>query len=158
MDSFRASLKIEHRDLLFSMHDDEMLDDGFERLQSLQDNDNPNFLAETINIFCTEMDRVLLQIDSHFERDVMDFSYMEIVVHNLKGSISSVGACKVLNSCVYLRDAIRNNDQDRSMRAFNRMKIEYYTIRSKFQTLLELESRMRDCQTTISNQSASRDS
>ncbi|XP_062168193.1 histidine-containing phosphotransfer protein 1-like [Alnus glutinosa] len=132
-------LKAQHNNLIQSMFYEGMLDSQFAQIQVLQDASNPNFVAEVIMIFCKDAERIILEMNNYLAQQDVDFSKLNSFVHQLKGSSSSIGAQHLKLACNDLHQASEDKNKERCQQALNRIAHKYCLLRSKFQTLIQLE-------------------
>ncbi|KAK8576312.1 hypothetical protein V6N13_090786 [Hibiscus sabdariffa] len=70
-----------------------------EQFKQLRDENNPDFLVETVSLFFEDSERLLHELTKALEQHSIDFKRVDAHVHQLKGSSSSIGAPRVKNSC-----------------------------------------------------------
>ncbi|CAL9070050.1 unnamed protein product [Musa banksii] len=129
--------------LVNSMFLEGLLDDQFEQLQMLQDESSPGFIAELITLFCGDSERILAELTKLLDQAVVDYQKVDAFVHQLKGSSSSVGAQHVKLACVQFRQFCEEHNKEGCLCALNVVKHEYYLLRGKFDTMLQLEQRIQ---------------
>ncbi|EOY08176.1 hypothetical protein QUC31_010963 [Theobroma cacao] len=134
-----AALKTQLKNFVQSMFDEGVLDSQFSQIQALQDSSNPNFVDEVITLFCTDAERIITELNKYLGYQSVDFSKLDTYVHQLKGSSSSIGAHRLKLACVNLRQASDDRSKEGCVRALNSITREYCLLRSKFQTLIQLE-------------------
>ncbi|XVE96470.1 hypothetical protein REPUB_Repub02eG0224700 [Reevesia pubescens] len=137
-----AALKTQLRNFVQSMLDEGVLDSQFSQIQALQDSSNPNFVDEVITLFCNDAERIITELNRYLGYQIVDFSKLDSYVHQLKGSSSSIGAHRMKLACVNLRQASDDRNKEGCLRALNSITSEYCLLRSKFQTLIQLERRI----------------
>uniref|UniRef100_B3TLT2 Histidine-containing phosphotransfer protein n=1 Tax=Elaeis guineensis var. tenera TaxID=51953 RepID=B3TLT2_ELAGV len=138
-----TALKEQLNGLVNSMFAEGLLDEQFQQLQMLQDGSNPGFVAEVVTLFCEDSERILTELTKLMDQALVDYSKVDAYVHQLKGSSSSVGAQNVKLACIQFRQFCEENNKEGCVRALNVVKHEYYRLRSKFETMLQLESRIQ---------------
>ncbi|KQJ99351.1 histidine-containing phosphotransfer protein 1 [Brachypodium distachyon] len=121
-----------------SMFSDGLLDGQFQILQSLQDSSAPHFVRETITLFCDDGERIIRELAKLLEKPSVDFERVDAFVHQLKGSSSSVGAQRVKNTCLQFIEFCREKNRAGCMRTLRSLRNEFYDVRAKFQTMLQL--------------------
>ncbi|URE25351.1 histidine-containing phosphotransfer protein [Musa troglodytarum] len=129
--------------LVNSMYIEGLLDQQFQQLQMLQDASSPGFVAEVINLFCEDAERILTELTKLVDQAVVDFQKVDAYVHQLKGSSSSVGAQNVKLACIQFRQFCEENNKDGCLNALNVVKHHYYLLRNKFDTMLQESNRTR---------------
>ncbi|XXG63046.1 hypothetical protein AAC387_Pa05g1316 [Persea americana] len=137
-----TALKDQLDGLLNSMFREGLLDEQFTQLQMLQDANNPGFVAEVISLFCEDSERILGELTKLLDQAVVDFLKVDAYVHQLKGSSSSVGAQHVKLACIEFRQFCEDHDKEGCMRALHVVKHEYCNLRSKFESMIQLEQRI----------------
>jgi len=85
------------------MADEGVLDDQFEQLCQLQDEENENFVREVVDMFFIDGAKKMSRVAELLVADVPAFRQLEDTVHALKGSSASVGACQVVRECSAFR-------------------------------------------------------
>ncbi|XP_057541209.1 histidine-containing phosphotransfer protein 1-like isoform X3 [Amaranthus tricolor] len=121
-----------------TLFDQGILNDQFTQLQSLQDESNPNFVVEVVNLFFQDSQRLLHVLAQSLEQANVDFKKLHTLVHQLKGSSSSIGAQGVLNACI----AFRRCCDDKNVEGLQQVRNEYILVKSKLETLLQLEQQV----------------
>nr|CAB3456551.1 unnamed protein product [Digitaria exilis] len=115
-----AALREQLNALLSSMYASGLVDDQFQQLQMLQDDGGtPGFVAEVVTLFCDDADRIISELAALLEQPVVDFDKVDAYVHQLKGSSAR---------CIMALTLVRN---------------EFYDLRNKFQTMLQLEQQIQ---------------
>jgi histidine-containing phosphotransfer protein len=127
-----------------SMYASGMVDEQFQQLQMLQDDgSSPGFVAEVVTLFCDDADRIITELSKLLEQPTVDFDKVDAFVHQLKGSSASVGAQKVKFTCMQFRQLCQDKNRDGCIMALAVVRNEFYDVRSKFQTMLQLEQQIQ---------------
>ncbi|KAJ4842832.1 hypothetical protein Tsubulata_033652, partial [Turnera subulata] len=71
------------------------LDDFFVQIEDLASNDNPYFVEEIFTLFFRDNETLLPNIQQEMEKSPVDFVGLNRILHQLKGTSSSIGATKV---------------------------------------------------------------
>ncbi|KDO48503.1 hypothetical protein CISIN_1g031698mg [Citrus sinensis] len=71
-----------------SLFQEGILDNQFGHLQQLQDESNPDFVAEVVNLYFKDSERLLNEITVALDQQNVDFTKVGGHVHQLKGSSS----------------------------------------------------------------------
>ncbi|XP_077235838.1 histidine-containing phosphotransfer protein 2-like [Tasmannia lanceolata] len=137
------ALKEQLSGLVNSMFREGLLDEQFTQLQMLQDANNPDFVAEVISLFCDDSERILAELTKSLDQAVVDYQKVDAYVHQLKGSSSSVGAQHIKLACIEFRHFCEENDREGCLQALHVIKHEYFNLRSKFETMVQLEQKIR---------------
>ncbi|XP_062191735.1 histidine-containing phosphotransfer protein 1-like [Phragmites australis] len=120
-----------------------LLDEQFQQLQMLQDASAPDFVSEVVTLFCDDGERIIGELTKLLEKSSVDFDRVDAFVHQLKGSSASVGAQKVKNTCIQFREFCQQKSRDGCLKTLDSVRTEFYDLRSKFQTLLQLERQIQ---------------
>ncbi|KAI9196817.1 hypothetical protein LWI28_027255 [Acer negundo] len=119
-----------------------VLDGQFLQLQQLQDETNPNFVAEVISLFFEDSQRLLNDLTRALDQPNVDFKIVDAHVHQLKGSSSSIGAQRVKNSCIPFRNFCEAQNIEGCVRCLQQVKQEYFLAKNKLETLFRLEQQI----------------
>ncbi|XP_065855492.1 histidine-containing phosphotransfer protein 5-like [Euphorbia lathyris] len=142
-----SSLQAEFNNLLHSMFDENILDEQFTQVRSLQDETNPNFTAQVINSFCLDARKVIIKLNKQFNAPDVEFSVLEPSVHQLKGSSSCIGARRLKVACTELQQVFDVKDKQGCLQSLNKIIHEYRILEGKLHTLIQLEKRILAIQT-----------
>ncbi|KAG8370689.1 hypothetical protein BUALT_Bualt13G0009400 [Buddleja alternifolia] len=134
-----GQLQKQYVDFSTSLYREGFLDDQFIQLQKLQDDTNPDFVVEVVSLFFEDSEKLLNNLATALQQQVVDFKQIDAHVHQFKGSSSSIGANRVKNMCVAFRNFCEENNLDGCMRCLQQVKHEYYLVKNKLETLLRLE-------------------
>lgn len=118
------------------------LDDQFTQLQMLQDASNPDFVAEVVNLFAEDSDRILTELTKALEVEPVDFKKVDAYVHQFKGSSSSIGAQRVKAVCVDFRAYAEAENREGCRQALQQIKHEFFLVKNKLEALLQLEQQI----------------
>ncbi|XP_050228637.1 histidine-containing phosphotransfer protein 1-like [Mercurialis annua] len=136
------ALKAQLNNFVQSLFDEGMLDGQFSQIQALKDESNPDFIVEVITTFCNDAERIISELTKHMSQQNVEFSNLESYVHQLKGSSSSIGAQRMKNACADLQQAFDDKNKGRCLQALNIITCQYFLLRAKFETLVQLEKRI----------------
>ncbi|BAF25875.1 histidine-containing phosphotransfer protein 2 [Oryza sativa Japonica Group] len=139
-----AALRDQLTALLSSMFSQGLVDEQFQQLQMLQDEGGtPGFVSEVVTLFCDDADRIINEIATLLEQPVVNFDKVDAYVHQLKGSSASVGAQKVKFTCMQFRQFCQDKSRDGCLMALAVVRNDFYDLRNKFQTMLQLEQQIQ---------------
>uniref|UniRef100_A0ACD6ALA2 Uncharacterized protein n=1 Tax=Avena sativa TaxID=4498 RepID=A0ACD6ALA2_AVESA len=113
-----------------------LLDDNFKQLQEIVDD---KFLVDVITLFCKDGERIIGELAKQLEKTCVDFNKTVDFVHQLRGSSATVGARRVNNNCNQLHEFCREKSRDGCLKTLDALKNNFYDLRSKFQTMIQLE-------------------
>ncbi|CAL1402074.1 unnamed protein product [Linum trigynum] len=122
-----------------SMINEGILDHQFSQVRALHDATNPEFVAEVINSFCCDGDRIVREINMYLGVVDVSFSKMEESLHQIRGSSSTIGARRLKVVCDELLQACIDRNRDRSIRVANDVTREYCILCNKLGSVLEME-------------------
>ncbi|KAG6476846.1 hypothetical protein ZIOFF_066094 [Zingiber officinale] len=77
-------------------------------------------------------------IDHALEKFPQDFDRLDSLIHQLKGSASSIGAAKMKNECTFFRDFCDKENQEGCIRSFQKVKKEHACLRQKLENYFQL--------------------
>ncbi|KAI4967154.1 hypothetical protein ZWY2020_030235 [Hordeum vulgare] len=103
------------------------------------------FVAEVSTLFIDDADRIIADIAALLDQPVVDFDKVDAHVHQLKGSSSSVGAQKVKLASMHFRQFYEAKSKEGCFMALALVRSEFCDVRSKFQTMMQLEQQIEAC-------------
>ncbi|XP_028058782.1 histidine-containing phosphotransfer protein 1-like isoform X4 [Camellia sinensis] len=95
-----------------------LLDDQFRELQKLEDESNPEFVVEIVLLFFQVSEKLLNNLTSSLQEQIVDYKQVDAHVYQFKGSSS------------------------RCVRCLQQLKHEYNLVKSKLEALLRLEQKI----------------
>ncbi|XP_010231632.1 pseudo histidine-containing phosphotransfer protein 2 isoform X1 [Brachypodium distachyon] len=114
------------------------LDEQFNQLEELQDESSPNFVEEVVALFLKDSPRLLINIEQAIEKYPQDFYRLDSLVHQLKGSASSIGAVRMKNECSVLKAHGNDKNLEGCRRSLQKMKREHATLKQKLESYFQL--------------------
>ncbi|XP_075101465.1 histidine-containing phosphotransfer protein 4-like [Nicotiana tabacum] len=121
-----------------SLFDQEYLDEQFIQLEELQDDANPNFVEEVVNLYFTDSARFIRNIELALANGPYDFNKLDDMMYRFKGSSSSIGAKRVKSECSQFQEYCNQRNIEGCKRAFQGVKQEYATLKSKLDTYFQI--------------------
>nr|WMS59713.1 pseudo histidine-containing phosphotransfer protein 5 [Saccharum hybrid cultivar] len=121
-----------------SLFDQGYLDEQFNQLEELQDDSSPNFVEEVVALFFKDSSRLLTNIEQALEKYPQDFYRLDSLVHQFKGSGSSIGALRIKNECSMFRAHCNDRNLEGCRRSLQKMKREHATLKQKLETYFRL--------------------
>ncbi|CAI9281069.1 unnamed protein product [Lactuca saligna] len=120
-----------------SFFDQGYLDEQFIQLEELQDNSNPNFVEEVVTLFYRDSARFLYNLDQALEKRPLDFNKLDSLMHQFKGSSSSIGAKKVKIECTNFRAYCNAQNAEGCKRTYQHVKREYTCLKKKLEAYFQ---------------------
>ncbi|CAA0837287.1 Histidine-containing phosphotransfer protein 4 [Striga hermonthica] len=122
------------KQLLF---DQGYLDEQFHQLEELQDDANPNFVEEVVTLYYRDSARLIQNIEQALEKKPIDFVKLDSIMHQFKGSSSSIGARKVKIEATQFREHCRVGDGEGCKKTFQQLKKEYAALKKKLENYFQ---------------------
>ncbi|VAH03188.1 unnamed protein product [Triticum turgidum subsp. durum] len=114
------------------------LDEQFNQLEELQDESSPNFVEEVVALFLKDSPRLLSNIEQTIGKYPQDFYRLDSLVHQLKGSGSSIGAVRMKNECSVFKAHCNDRNLEGCRRSLQKMKREHATLKQKLESYFQL--------------------
>ncbi|KAK2425247.1 Histidine-containing phosphotransfer protein 4 [Trifolium repens] len=121
-----------------SLFDQGHLDEQFIQLEELQDDANPNFVEEIVTLYYRDSSRLISSLEQTLERNPLDFNKLDTIMHQFKGSSSSIGAKKVKAESTLIREYCRTGNAEGCRKSFQQMKKEYVALRKRLENYFQL--------------------
>lgn len=137
-----AQLQKQLNEYTASLFNEGILNDQFTQLRLLQDESNPDFVAEVVSLYFQDSERLLNELAKSLEQESVDFKKVDAHVHQLKGSSSSIGAQRVQNACIIFRNCCDETNTQGCLKCLQQVKNEYLILKSKLETLIKLEEQI----------------
>ncbi|XP_062144124.1 histidine-containing phosphotransfer protein 1-like isoform X2 [Alnus glutinosa] len=119
------------------------LDDQFEQLQKLQDENSPDFVVEVVSIFFEDSEKLLNNMARALEQKIVDFKQVDAHVHQFKGSSASIGAMRVKNVCIEFRNYCEAQNVEECFRCIQKLQYEYALLKNQLEYLFRVEQQIR---------------
>ncbi|KAG6389410.1 hypothetical protein SASPL_150878 [Salvia splendens] len=101
-----------------ALFDQGYLDEQFLQLEDLQDETNPHFVEEVVKLFYTDS-----------KKHPRDFEKLDKIMHQFKGSSTSIGAKKVKKECTQFQEYCNVGNVEGCIREFQEVKQEHAASR-----------------------------
>nr|ABO43959.1 histidine-containing phosphotransferase [Euphorbia pulcherrima] len=121
-----------------ALFDQGFLDEQFHQLEELQDDANPNFVEEVATLYYKDSARIIFNIEQALEKSPLDFNKLDSLMHQFKGSSTSIGAKKVKAESTLFREYCRAGNGEGCMKTFQQLKKEYAILKKKLETYFQL--------------------
>ncbi|KAL0394117.1 UNVERIFIED_CONTAM: Histidine-containing phosphotransfer protein 4, partial [Sesamum latifolium] len=126
-----------------ALFDQGYLDEQFLQLEDLEDEANPNFVEEVVKLYYTDSARFIRNIEQTLDKNPFDFEKLDDIMHQFKGSSSSIGAKKVKRECTQFQEYCKNGNFEGCMRTFQEVKQEHAALKKKLESYFQLARQAR---------------
>ena len=116
-----------------------LLDDQFSQLLQLQDESNPDFVQEIIELYFSDSSSKLDKLEQRLSVSQPDYSDIDQLVHQFKGSSASFGAHSMAQLCAKLRETCQAQDQASCQTLVKQAREVFEVLKSQLEVLLQLE-------------------
>ncbi|KAI3906397.1 hypothetical protein MKW92_011617 [Papaver armeniacum] len=117
------------------------LERQYEELQKMRDADAPDFIVETLILFCNMTEQRLKEIEKH-STPYLDIPEVAAYVHTIKGGSLTLGCKKLTAACnEFARCSDRNNIAG-CHKALMQVVSEFNCVKDVFQKVIELERKI----------------
>ncbi|KAK9940246.1 hypothetical protein M0R45_016916 [Rubus argutus] len=140
----RKDLNQELNELICSFQDQGILDDYFDELKGLQDEESPQFVTNTITTYLGGADNTIAELTTNLSEPAVDYSMVTYLADKLKGSSLSVGGSRMANVCAELCDASEANDREACLARFEVVNREFLTLQESLSKIVQLEQAIYD--------------
>jgi len=121
-----------------------LLDEQFSQLMQLQDDSNPHFVAEVVELYFEDSGSKLEKLDAQLSsQGPPDFNAVDQLVHQFKGSSASFGAQQIAQLCVHLREACQRQDRQACQQLLTQVKQQFEVLHQKLNTFMQLENQQK---------------
>ncbi|CAK0784187.1 hypothetical protein CVIRNUC_007391 [Coccomyxa viridis] len=129
--------------LLNGLGQEGLLDDQFAQLMQLQDESNPDFVAEVVELYFEDSAGKLDKLEGKLAAPTPDFNDIDQLVHQFKGSSASFGAQKLAALCVQLRDGCMRSDRHFCQALLQEVKKNFAVLKSRLEIFMQLETQRK---------------
>ncbi|AQK94971.1 uncharacterized protein [Zea mays] len=133
-----SNLQQQAASLKKNLFDQGYLDEQFCQIEDLQDEASPNFTEEVVSLFFKNSTRLMTNIEQAMDRNPRDFCRWDVNMQQLKGTCSSIGACRMKNECTSFRNRCGDENVEGCMRSFQNLKREHGVLRQKLESYFQL--------------------
>lgn len=120
-----------------------LLDEQFSQLMALQDESNPDFVAEVVELYFEDSASKLDKLDSKLTSDAVDFNEVDQLVHQFKGSSASFGAQVIAQLCVSLRETCQQQNAQGCRAYLAQTREKFEQLKTKLQVFMQLETQRK---------------
>eukprot|EP00891_Asterochloris_glomerata_P008157 jgi/Astpho2/8157/Aster-03089 len=126
--------------VLHQLESDGLLDDQFTQLQQLQDESNPDFVKEVVELYFEDSASKLQNLAARLQEPAPDFNQIDQLVHQFKGSSASFGARAIAQLCMGLRNAAHQQDAATCRGLLHQLDSVFITLKGRLEQFLQLEA------------------
>lgn len=120
-----------------------LLDEQFMQLLQLQDESNPNFVTEVVDLYFEDTGSKVERIGSRLAAQPVDFNEIDQLVHQFKGSSASFGARRMADMCVHMREACEALDASACQCLLQQVAQQFQLLKTKLQAFMQLEQQRK---------------
>ncbi|KAJ6776716.1 HISTIDINE CONTAINING PHOSPHOTRANSFER PROTEIN [Salix koriyanagi] len=115
-----------------SFFDEGLLDhEQVSYLETLENEDDPDFIENLFTMFLRDSSRYIDSIEKALEATPVDYSVMERMLYQLKGSSASIGASKINGETNTLRKVFHDGDIESAKASLQKLKEEHANFKEK---------------------------
>ncbi|XP_051202520.1 histidine-containing phosphotransfer protein 1 [Lolium perenne] len=134
-----ATMKLSTLGYAASMLSTGLFDEQFQKLLLLQNKSDPNFVTETITMFCEDGEQTIGELTKQLGKQCVNFDEVAAFVHKLEGCSASVGAKRVKNTCIQFLEFCKEKSIDGCLKTLDTLRVVFDEVSGKFKDMLELE-------------------
>ena len=138
-----ASINSHLDGLVKQMQSECILDDQFQQLLDLQDETNPDFVREVVELYFEDSVQKIERIHQLLSTPVPDFNELDQVVHQFKGSSASLGAMAMAQLCIKLREGCQMQDGAACGALLGQVREAFALLKSRLDMFLQLENQKK---------------
>jgi histidine-containing phosphotransfer protein len=111
-----------------------------------QDEANPDFVSEMVELYFEDSASKIEKLAGLLSGASIDFTQVDQLVHQFKGSSASFGAHGMATACVQLRDACHAQQTATCQDLCSQLQNIFSALKSKLDLFLQLEQRRKALQ------------
>lgn len=129
-----------------------LLDDQFSQLLQLQDDSNPDFVQEIVELYFTDSTSKLEKLEQRLTTGHPDYAEVDQLVHQFKGSSASFGASSMAQLCAKLRETCQAQDRAACQSLVAQAREVFQVLRSQLEIFLQLEKHRKALESQATQQ------
>lgn len=129
--------------LLTQLKAEGLLDEQFSQLMALQDETNPDFVAEVVDLYFEDSASKLEKLEAKLATDAVDFNEVDQLVHQFKGSSASFGAQVIAQLCVSLREMCQQGNAQGCRGYLAQTREKFEQLKGKLEVFMQLETQRK---------------
>lgn len=140
MESQAAVVAHQIDQLVSQLQHEGILDEQFTQLMQLQDESNPDFVAEVVQLYFEDSVSKIDKIGQLLSTGCPDYNELDQLVHQFKGSSASLGAQMIAQLCIRLREQCQLGDSQGCIELLGQIRQAYDLFKSKLELFMRLEA------------------
>lgn len=120
-----------------------LLDDQFMQLLALQDESNPDFVSEVVELYFDDSQAKIEKVQQLLSQPTPDFEELDQIVHQFKGSSASLGATYIAQLCIKLREGCQQRNTGACQHLVQQIKEAFLQLKAKLELYLQLEQQRK---------------
>ena len=129
--------------LLGQLNQEGLLDDQFSQLRQLQDEGNPDFVQEVVELYFEDSTSKLEKLSTKLQDDSPDYNAIDQLVHQFKGSSASFGAQAIAQACSKFRELCQQEDRFSCQALLRHISASFQALKSRLDLFLQLEAQRK---------------
>lgn len=113
-----------------------VLDEQFTQLLQLQDEGSPEFVKEVVALFFEDTETKIVKIGQALGTTPCPYHELDGMVHQLKGSSASIGACQLSSLCIRMRERCQAQDVPGCQNLLNELQQAFVALKGKLMPFL----------------------
>ncbi|KIY95187.1 histidine phosphotransfer protein [Monoraphidium neglectum] len=120
-----------------------LLDEQFHQLLQLQDESNPDFVSEVAELYFDDAVPKIQRVGQLLSDPSPDFSELDAVVHQFKGSSASLGAGGMAKLCIRMRELCQQRDVPGCQALVLQMQEQFTRLKQQLGAYLSMEAQRK---------------
>lgn len=129
--------------LLAESQEQGVLDDQFIQLRSLEDDSNPDFVKDLIDLYYADAQGKIESMGALLSGATPDLAQLDQLVHQFKGSSASFGAATMASICIQMRNSCHAGDAGACRRLCDELKVEFLRLQECLTKFTELDRQLK---------------
>ena len=143
MSSSPAQIEFSIQQLLGQLSLEGLLDDQFSQLRQLQDESNPDFVKEVVELYFEDSASKLEKLSTKLQDVSPDYTGIDQLVHQFKGSSASFGAQAIAQACNKFRELCQQEDKSSCQVLLQHIFASFQALKSRLDMFLQLEAQQK---------------
>jgi len=131
--------------LVAHLQQEGILDEQFQQLMQLQDDSNPDFVSEVVQLYFEDSVGKIERMGQIASSSAAPPNFIELdgLVHQFKGSSASLGAQMLAQLCIKLRECCQAQNQQDCLTMLSQIQSAYELLKSKLDLFMQLEGKRK---------------